>query len=527
MKVRSLAVLGLLLWAGPAGGKDEAEMQEAVVKVDPLVPAKPKLLSGPPGVLQVGSDKQLFIDELFFAQKEGVRLVVNPPVKDPQPVLVADKDKPWELNRISAGNTVIDDGGEIKLYYDAIAPCPSDDRSRWLCLAVSKDGIHFDKPQLGIVPFAGRNDTNIVWPPARVPSHEPGNVFIDTHPRCPPEERYKLVYCYGSEGLYVAVSPDGLHWKPYEKPSFRPSDTTNTAFFDDRIGRYVGWVRINGPRGRSVGRCEFDDLRDWGPETLVFCNDDEDQRYLDRSLFSGMDHYNGGVTKYAAAPDVYFGFPAAYYHFHPEVFRHRGRGGTRSPGNDGNIEVQLMTSRDGIHWVRPDRSRPFLPRGPEGSWDAGITYVTGASSLLYRGDEVWLYYTAQPFTHGDYSLAEKEALGSVMRAVLRRDGFVSVDAGFAPGEFTTPPMVFDGRELLLNVDTGGGGHLRVELQNEQGQPLPGYTLADCDVVNGNSVRSPVSWQGQADVSALAGTPIRLRVQMRCAKLYAFQFVPGR
>ena len=114
----------------------------------------------------------------------------------------------------------------------------------------------------------------------------------------------------------------------------------------------------------------------------------------------------------------------------------------------------------------------------------------------------------------------------MMRAVLRLDGFVSVDAGFQPGEFTTPPMVFAGKQLVLNVDTGGGGHLRVELQDEDGKPLAGYTLADCDAVNGNYIRHTVSWNGRSDLSALAGKPVRMRVEMRSTKLYAFQFTGG-
>jgi hypothetical protein len=481
--------------------------------------------------IDVGSDKQLFIDELLFAQKQDVSLVVNPPIKDARPVLQADKDKPWEANRISAGNSVVDDNGEVRIYYDAIAPCPFGDRSRWLCYAVSKDGIHFEKPQLGIIPFDDRSDTNIVWPPQRDPSHEPGNVFIDTNPKCPPAERYKLVCTWHGE-TWMAVSADGLHWKAYDKASFRGSDTTNVAYFDNRIGRYVGWVRRNEPLGiagndgvRKVARCEFDDPSRWGDDTVVFSADENDSRYLDKTLFKGMDHYCGGVNVYRPAPGVYFGLPPAYYHFHKDVSLRRGRGGTRSPGNDGNIETQFITSRDSIHWYRPDRARPFIPRGPEGSWDYGTTFVTGASNLVYRGDEVWIYYTAQPFTHGDYALAEKEALGSVMRAVSRLDGFVSVDAGFQPGEFTTPPMVFAGKQLVLNVDTGGGGHLCVELQDASGKPLDGYSLTDCDVVNGNYIRQTVSWKGNSDLSALAGKPLRIRVQMRNTKLYAFQFTP--
>ncbi len=485
-----------------------------------------------PEPLQFGNRKQLFIDDLFFAEKSGISLSIHPPVKDARPVLVPETGNPWEANRISAGNSVVDDNGEIRIYYDAISPCPFDydKRKRWLCVAVSKDGIHFEKPKLGIVPFDNRTDTNIVWPPKLDNSHEPGNVFIDTNPQCPPEERYKLVGTWEGK-TRMAFSADGLHWTAYPNPSFRNSDTTNAVCFDNLLGCYVGWARFNqhfGPEGndgqRQVARCTFSDPRDnWGAETAVFHADEEDVRHLDKTLFSGIDHYCGGVNVYQPAPGVYFGMPAAYYHFHKDVSLRRGRGGTRSPGNDGNIEVQLITSRDGIHWNRPERGKPFIPRGPDGSWDYGMTYVCGGSNLVYRGDEVWLYYSAQPFTHGDYALDKKEALGSVMRAVSRLDGFVSADAGMDPGEFTTPAMVFDGKQLMLNVDTGGGGHLRVELQDENGKPIDGFALGDCDVINGNYIRQTVSWKGQSDLSVLVGKPIRMHVQMRSANLYSFQF----
>src|SRR3990167_1710775 len=64
-------------------------------------------------VLRVGGDKQLFVDEVLFDRKERVGLVVNPPIKDPRPVLMADKSRPWELNRVSSGNSVIDDAGVV------------------------------------------------------------------------------------------------------------------------------------------------------------------------------------------------------------------------------------------------------------------------------------------------------------------------------------------------------------------------------------------------------------------------------
>ena len=112
----------------------------------------------------------------------------------------------------------------------------------------------------------------------------------------------------------------------------------------------------------------------------------------------------------------------------------------------------------------------------------------------------------------------------MFRATLRRDGFVSADAGFHGGELTTPPLRFDGERLELNCDCGGGGWLQVEIQDDAGRPLEGYTATDCDPVVANAIAATVTWRGHASVAALAGRPVRLRFGMRDTKLYAFQFV---
>jgi hypothetical protein len=69
------------------------------------------------------------------------------------------------------------------------------------------------------------------------------------------------------------------------------------------------------------------------------------------------------------------------------------------------------------------------------------------------------------------------------------------------------------------------GTLFVELRDPQGQPIPGFTRADCEEIGGNFVDTPVRWKGKADVSALRGRPVVLHFTARGAKLYAFQFGP--
>jgi hypothetical protein len=108
--------------------------------------------------------------------------------------------------------------------------------------------------------------------------------------------------------------------------------------------------------------------------------------------------------------------------------------------------------------------------------------------------------------------------------VLRRDGFISVTAGHAGGEFTTPPLKVAGRRLQLNVDTSAIGIVRVECLTAAGKAIAGYSLEDCDIIHtANEINRVVTWRGAADAPAPADGILRLRIWLRDADLYAFQF----
>ena len=128
-------------------------------------------------------------------------------------------------------------------------------------------------------------------------------------------------------------------------------------------------------------------------------------------------------------------------------------------------------------------------------------------------------------THGAYK--ERGYLGgTITRAIYRHDGFVSVDATYDGGEFTTPPLVFGGDRLEINFDGSAGGWAQVEIQDGTGRPVPGFSEEDGDRIAGNAVDHLVSWNGRSDVSSLKDKAVKLRFIMRDAKLYAFQFVDG-
>ena len=111
------------------------------------------------------------------------------------------------------------------------------------------------------------------------------------------------------------------------------------------------------------------------------------------------------------------------------------------------------------------------------------------------------------------------------RFSLRMDGFVSVYAPYSGGEMVTRPLVFEGRNLIINYSTSAAGSIRVEVTNRSGQPISGLALADCPEIYGDEIEKVVEWNSGSDLSRLAGQIIRLRFELRDADLYSLQFQP--
>ena len=149
---------------------------------------------------------------------------------------------------------------------------------------------------------------------------------------------------------------------------------------------------------------------------------------------------------------------------------------------------------------------------------------------------MFMYYRASDWLHGwdrnesNKRLLTRAGLGAgrniavISRLVLRRDGFISVHAPWTGGQFTTGPLRFAGDRLVLNVDTSAEGTVHVALLDGEGNEIEGFALKDCDLIHtANEINRVVKWKGNADVSRLAGQPVRLRFALKNCDLYAFQF----
>ena len=250
--------------------------------------------------MDIGTQKQLFIDDRFFDSTDGVRLCMNPPVQHAEPVLRADR--PWEALGIGSYNTVLREAdGRFRLWYDALLEggLPREGARR-LCYAESTDGLCWEKPELGLIPFRGSTANNVVAPPLERQSQQGATVFRDE--RAAPAERYKLwtkfqptdrqVAAGVEPGLWAMHSADGIHWQVYPgqpNPPDTMCDTQNMLFWDDRLDLYVGYTRVRETqaygeaatmgvelnaagqgRYRAVGRITSPDLRTWSPLEIVF-----------------------------------------------------------------------------------------------------------------------------------------------------------------------------------------------------------------------------------------------------------------
>lgn len=510
----------------------------------------------------IGSRRELFVDSSLIASLSGkAELRLHHPA--PQQIAIVH-DAPWEGNGC-VYHSVFQDGDLYRMYYAAghlevtEKGVNAGTHGQFLCYAESKDGIHWRKPELGLVEFQGSTRNNIVLAveqlgDVRTVPGEPA-VFKDANPAAPPESRYKALLAVGfrnshRRGLIAYQSPDGVKWTPMtSKPVLADDafDSQNLAFWDSATGCYRAYWRyftgggydakVWNPQGdRGIRTATSTDFLHWDtPRELQYVDSPSEQLYTN------------AIKPYHRAPHLLIGFPMRYVERgHRDGARHEARDrGTpekvakwsaslralpdlenrlwraRASERYGRAitEGLLMASRDGVTFKRWNDA--FLPPGIErpGTWNYGHQFlawhlVETTSALEGAPHELSLYATEGYWTGKSDRLR---------RYSLRMDGFVSAHAPMSGGELVTQPIMFDGKRLTLNFATSAAGAVRVELQEQSGTPIKGYSLDDCEELFGDTLERAVVWNGTTDVSRLSGQPVRLRFVLNDADLFAYRF----
>ncbi|HGJ64427.1 TPA: hypothetical protein ENS27_03430 [bacterium] len=364
----------------------------------------------------------------------------------------------------------------------------------------------------------------------KVGVHGPG-VFID--PSAPSDERYKMIFMSthpdkelienaiadfranrpndidpifdvrgAIDGIFGAVSPDGIYWKLIEKPFLlHMSDNPSTMYYDTVLKKYVYYTRVNWMFGRrAIGRSESDTF-DYLPQPEMVVWSDLDRLPSD-------DLYTNAKCLYPDTIDHHFLFPTVY---------HR---------SEDNCSLDMMSSFDGIHWFKyPGGS--ILDGDPE-TFDDGCLFTS--SGLVPLGnDKVGVPYSGSTFPHKYPRWSNRDERGRSRYAIWKKGRLACVEAT-GDGFFATPIIKFKGRQLKLNLKTAFIGEVRVEVvgisnwvhKKKKEELITGHSFDDCDPISGDHLSHIVTWKGNPDLGHAENQAIYLRFKLRCAKLYAFE-----
>jgi len=473
----------------------------------------------PQPVLAIGSRRELFVDRLLVDRLEGTALKLHEPISGGVAIKI---DKPWE-GPANAPRAVFRHSGQLLMYYRAMT-VKQGDVSGQTCVAISDDGVRWAKPSLGGAAYGGRSDTNII-------ADDTGNAlmvvpWLDARPGVPENERIKAFYSEAVSGekhtafrdpkgpkrLVMFASGDGFTFRKLDPQpeivSKLPNsfDGGNTMFWSDVEQQYALYFRI-WDGGRSIGRMTSKDFLHWSdPQPMTYGATPREQLYTNQT------------QPYFRAPHIYIA-PAARFMERRRVVTDEqveAIGLKRSQGfffgNDCSDAV-LLTSRAGSSQYDRTFMKAFVRPGlGPSNWVSRTNYpLTG---ILPNGPEQMMLFVARHYMQESWHIE---------RLLLRTDGFASVNAPWSGGEMVTKPLTFSGERLEINYRTSAAGSLRVEIQDADGKPLPGFTASDCQEIVGDEIERLVRWKAGPDVSALAGRPVRLRFVMKDADLYSLRF----
>ncbi len=479
-------------------------------------------LDDPPEVICIDLGRQLFVDDFLIASTSLTRVFGEAKIHEASPVLSPETDDEMD-NGYCPMAAPFNDGawydpedGLFKLWY----------MPGWFhstALAISRDGIHWERPDFGVV-----RGTNLVWPNRDGYDRDGCLVWLDYDAERS-EERFKMFqyYRYDTEGNATAsegwlhTSPDGIHWSD---PVVTTPVGDNTSFFYNPFRKkWCMSIRRQSANLRARFYRECDDFLQgakWDQERdEVFWQRIDNLALPDPAL---PDHrvalYDVNATPYES---LMLGLFA--------IFRGPENDICAEKGVPKTMDIELGYSRDGFHFSRPNRM-PFLASSRRiGDWNRAYLHAVGGVCMVV-GDEVWIYFTGFSGQSPKLGKTDVGAAGRSRRvmyagastglATIRRDGFASMDADNSGGVLTTRSVVFKGHRLFVNVETAGG-ELRVEVLEENGRPVEGLTAEQCVPLCVDRTCCEVLWTSGKNLSSISGRPVVFKFYLQSGRLFSF------
>ncbi|MBR3692161.1 MAG: hypothetical protein IKL89_05635 [Clostridia bacterium] len=436
-------------------------------------------------MISFGNRIEPLVDDYLIAAAENLsfRLAAPRPLGK-----ILGFDEPWE-GAGSLGMTIFEDEGIIKCYYRGF-PTGEDDHSgqQTSCLAVSRDGIHFDRLPINEISYDGITENNILRMDDFCHNFAP---FLDTNPRCPAEEKYKAIGGILSHGgIHVFGSPDGIHWHPLaDKPVITKGafDSMNMAFYNPHTGLYHAYSRYFDknlkseimPMGcRAIQSCTSEDFIHWSEPVY--------NQYAEGAPTDQL--YTNATRPIPGAEHILLSLPMRFREMRMKVESHPSAGIS---------DAVLMTSRDGVFWSRTVKE-PWLSGGLYNhEWTQRNFIVVGGS--IERGEDFY-FYALQNYCWED---------DGIWAYSLPRYRFMSLCADGDGGFFTTKPLRFESDDIHLNFATSAYGYVRITLLDPDGS-----VIFRSDEIYGNEISHPLH------VDGLCGRCGTMKVELKEAHLYA-------
>lgn len=496
---------------------------------EPVMPKEMPVpyLQDKPTVIPINVGRQLFVDDFLISETNLTRVCHTPTPYAGNPVLEPDKE--WEKTArgepyaapFSDGVWYDDHTGLYKMWYLAgagILHKGSYRQSFYTCYAESKDGKHWVKPLLDIVPGTNivdtcRRDASSLWlDRCEKDSSKRWKLFNNEYRE--KDERYQIVLKY---------SADGKHWS---KGVAQSGDIYNrsTAFYNPFTRKWA--LSMRGGTDLTIRSRFYAEHED--PEMLVSLAHRKRQGVNDRNIVywftpddkelrnSRYPEIQPGIYNFDVIPyeSIMLGQYAAWCGPENEVCAEE------------NIQkrnvVSLGYSRDGFHFYRPTHEAFVNVDQTEGAWNWGNVQSVNGTPLIV-GDSLYFYTSGRRLNDIFW-----DCYASTGLFMLRRDGFVSMDAGKKEGSLVTEKISFDGQYLFVNADISKKkGALAVEVLDENGLPIPGYSRKECNVIQRkDSTKIMVTWKEKKDLADIKGNKVRLKFYLQEGQLYAFWVSPS-
>ncbi len=437
----------------------------------------------------------LLVDDGLIAESRGLIRTTHQPQKLPNPVLRHDRPM-WFLEVLYDA-----DLARYRMWYNAMGP------RLGYAYAESEDAIRWSRPSLGFVPWPdGSNYIDAPMGNWSLFLRDEGARFAD------PARRYKMAYyvqgrAKQENGLCVAFSADGLRFRPFEGNPVLPEDVLGDIIdgcWDPLKGEYLLACKfeqsgypgkphyLQEGKRRVVAQATSPDFLKWNKPSVI----------LTPNPAHGIEEFYG--LKPRVRGNLYLGFLRVLRDDLPAT-----------PGGpvEGIGWTELMTSRDGHKWTRhPDK---FLDRDPrEDRWDHAMAWF---GDCLTVGDKDYIYFGGYRAGHKIRSQSGDRSVGM---AILRKNGFVSRDAGREGGVLKIRLAALPGDHLTVNAHVRG--ELRIRLLDENDQVVPGFDWDDCIPVRGDSVAHLIQWRGNPQLPR--DRRFSLVFSLIDTELYGFDFV---